>query len=67
MYNAYVMLFLGFQCEHFVAGCVKILFLSYASLYPGEHCLFEGFQSSSLPARPSDKNIIRVKVSMEYW
>jgi len=29
--------------------------------------LFEGFHSSSLPVRPSDRSIIKMDVSMKYW
>lgn len=48
-----------FQCEHFVAGCVKILFCPMLLCIQEGIAMFEGFQSSSLPTCPFDKSILR--------
>lgn len=66
LYYAYVMFFMEFQCEHFVARCMKILFYPVLLCIQESIALFEGFQSSSWPARPSDKSIFRM-VSIQYW
>jgi hypothetical protein len=47
------------------AWSVKVLFYLMLTVIRKSIVVFDGFQSS--PACPSDKSIIKMKVSMEHW